>query len=235
MIRSKMCKHFIRQVNLVLIECLHILLHFKSLPPFAKKFCHSAQTAITTKKEQILSRITKPLWKYQYTAPTSGRKLYLLMPNELITAAPIISKVLALRYDYEYQQYNYFKSFTAEEQTNKDLELKRALREFDKLIKSGKYTEQVKNDIEMELHIVTVINMYCNQIFSDDGWKYIRKLISQANKRKKICTITVDTLTYDRLMEYAKVHDINTPNEAISQLLIDIKEIDKQFLPEKID
>jgi len=182
-----------------------------------------------------MSNIQKPVWKYQYSSPSAGRKLYLLTPGELVTAAPIIKKTIKLRFNSEYEKHKLFRNMTFEEHSNKALELQRSLREFEKLLENGTYEHEVNNEIDLELHIVTVINMFCNQIFSDNGWKYIRKLIAQAVKRTKNNMIVLDLDTHKQLMEYAKVYNIKTPSEAVSQLLVDIKEIDKKFLIEKLD
>ncbi|GGB53472.1 hypothetical protein GCM10011607_12540 [Shewanella inventionis] len=176
-----------------------------------------------------MSKANKPQWKYQYITPTSGRKLYLLAPDELITAAPIIKNTLRLKYDSKYIPLKLFRTISQKEMENRTIELQRTLREFNKQYKNGLYQEFVNNDIELELHIVTVVNMYCNQIFSDDGWKHIRKQITQANKRKKTTTVVLDESTYIMLSQYMADQKIKVHTEAVHQLLVDAKLIEDKF------
>tara|TARA_R110002033_G_scaffold135713_4_gene175409 strand:+ start:89918 stop:90457 length:540 start_codon:yes stop_codon:yes gene_type:complete len=173
-----------------------------------------------------MNKIKKPLWNYQYSAPTAGKRLLLLAPEELPIAAPLIKKTLKLKYDSDFIPLKFFRPLNQDEYSNKSLELARALRQFNSEIKAGTYKDNVEDEIQLTLHIVSLVNMYCNQLFSDDGWKYIRKLISQAVKRSKSKTVYLDSTTFKLLSDYILMHKLDSPNEAISQLLTDSKIID---------
>ncbi|MBO1897584.1 hypothetical protein HNW13_017750 [Shewanella sp. BF02_Schw] len=176
-----------------------------------------------------MNKKKKPLWNYQYSAPTAGKRLLLLTPEELPIAAPLIKKTLKLKYDSDFIPLKFFRPLNQGEYSVKALELSRALRQFNSEIKAGTYKDNVEDEIHLELHIVSLVNMYCNQVFSDNGWKYIRKLISQAVKRAKSKTVYLDSNTFNLLSDYILIHKLDSPNEAISQLLIDSKVININF------
>jgi hypothetical protein len=175
----------------------------------------------------------KTAWTYDYVKPSRGKTLLLLTPDELELALPCISQGLKMRFANKAESKKFFKKVDVKTLTSRVDQLHSHLNRVKRIILNGTYDDALAahDDLFNDIH---VINISLNHIFSDDGWRYVRKLMSQAIKRQKSSRLYVDFDVNNRLQKYIELHGLSTANDAIDQLLADsVKQNELDYSPPK--
>ncbi|MFV7771631.1 hypothetical protein [Shewanella marisflavi] len=158
--------------------------------------------------------MTKRKWVFHYFRPAAGRALYLLSaepnsngPNEIELFEPIYTK---LKHSLDKKLFS--KALTLNQKSKAITDINRLLKSTHAAIAASRPT----SDID---HPINALNDELNRLFSDDGWRQVRREISQARKRHQTKTLTIRASVYKDLVTYQKLKGFNTLDEAIDDLL----------------
>ncbi|MCZ4337713.1 hypothetical protein [Shewanella colwelliana] len=158
--------------------------------------------------------MTKRKWIYHYFRPTAGRAMYLLSadpdsngPNEIELFEPIFFK---LKHSLDKDLFN--KALSRNAKSKAIIDINKQLKSTHAAIAAAQPTTEID-------HPINALNDELNRMFSDDGWRQVRREMSQARKRHQTKTITISVSVYKDLLAYQKRKGFSTLDEAIDDLL----------------
>ncbi len=158
--------------------------------------------------------MTMRKWSFHYFKPAAGRALYLLSadsndsgPNEIELFQPIYLK---LKHSLDNNLFNL--SIDANTKT-------KTIVHINKLLPSCHEAIACSRSVEEPDHPIHALNDEIQRLFSDDGWRQVRREMSQARKRSQTKTITISAGVYRDLLAYQEQNGFASFDEAIDDLL----------------
>ncbi|MEZ9200162.1 hypothetical protein [Shewanella sp. 10N.286.54.B9] len=148
---------------------------------------------------------TKQEWQYHSNKPTKGRKLLLLQRDEIVIAFPLIFRLIPR--DQILKRVEWFES-GAESET-KFLKVSELLS-----LVTRKRKQNSDPRVELEQ-----LNLCLNQMFSDYGWRMVRKELAQVKKRKKKSHIELSNDLIHRLKAFMSIKQLDSFDQALDFLL----------------
>lgn len=155
---------------------------------------------------------TKQEWQYHSNKPTKGRKLLLLQRDEIVIALPLIFRLIPR--DQILKRLDWFES-GAESET-KFLKVSELLSLVTRKRKQGA-------DLRVELE---QLNLCLNQMFSDYGWRMVRKELAQVKKRKKKSHIELSNDLIHRLKAFMSIKQLDSFDQALDFMLSECESTD---------
>ncbi|MGL4476201.1 MAG: hypothetical protein ACRCT7_17370 [Shewanella sp.] len=151
-------------------------------------------------------------WQYHGEAPKAGRKLLLVLWDEIPFALPLMYRYMTK--DYYRRKPEWFEFTLTNEQSLSGLPLFANLNE---LMKS--LLELRRQGDEQQHAALAQVNLLLNQYFSDLGWRMVRRELSQIKKRQKKGHIEVSKDIIEKLKSYMVSYQFDSFDDAIDNLL----------------
>ncbi|QQX82536.1 hypothetical protein JK628_11720 [Shewanella sp. KX20019] len=158
---------------------------------------------------------TKQEWQYHDVKPVKGRKLRLLEETDLVTALPLIFRLIPKA--EVAQRKEWFVHFETEQEFQSQFS---ALTE-----KLSVVTKNRRDDKNIRADLLEV-NRALNCYFSDYGWRMVRKELSQIKKRKKKSHIEVSNDLIHRLKAFMSLKQLDSFDQALDYLLSEAEQGD---------
>lgn len=154
---------------------------------------------------------TKQEWQYHGNKPIKGRKLLLIQQSELVIALPLIFRLIP-------KEQISRRSAWFESSGESELQFLK-ISELLSLV-ARKRKQSVDLSVELEQ-----LNFCLNEMFSDYGWRMVRKELAQIKKRKKKSHIELSNDLVHRLKAFMSLKQLDSFDQAVDHLLSDCEKI----------
>uniref|UniRef100_UPI003B5B1223 hypothetical protein n=1 Tax=Shewanella gaetbuli TaxID=220752 RepID=UPI003B5B1223 len=157
--------------------------------------------------EDKMTKYQAPKWRYEYGKTGKGLNLKLLSLEELTNSADVI--VEWIRPTQALEKPDWFKDLVKS-------------KDYEKLwLDCNRRVKTVLNqdDDETICYEMSALNEDLNRIFSDEGWRQIKKKIRQQTIRQQRAQVILTRDTSKRLTEFKNAMKLETYDEAVDYLL----------------